>query len=225
MWRLQSRPQKSPVSWSDARVEPGIEVNHRTVLSVGRETAAVSSVLPLPGSIPSPAVSETGGEPPEDRLPGFGEIERRCWEEFLESSNLLLAILDRRLKSAHRITLVEFLVLDALARSANGSARMSDLSRAAVLRPSRLTEQIRRLESRGFVRRTPSARDGRGVVTTITRSGLAAVRPAARTYAREIRVHYFDAMTRQQMISLGDSCRWIADALENRVWITRPKRR
>jgi len=169
-------------------------------------------------------VSETGGEPPKDRLPGFGEIERRCWEQFLESSSLLLEILDRRLRSAHRITLVEFLILDALARSANGSARMSDLSRAAVLRPSRLTEQISRLESRELVRRTPSAQDGRGVVTTITHSGLALVRAAARTYTREIRIHYFDPMTRQQMISLGDSCRWIADALDSRVWIPRPKR-
>jgi DNA-binding MarR family transcriptional regulator len=192
---------------------------------MGPESAVVSSVLRLPGSIPSPAVTDSGGEPPSDRLPGIGDIERRCWEQFLESSSLLLEILDRRLRSAHNITLVEFLVLDALARSANGSARMSVLSRAAVLRPSRLTEQIGRLESRGLVRRTPSAKDGRGVVTTITHIGLALVRAAARTYTREIRIHYFDSMTRQQMISLGDSCRWIADALENRVWTSRPKRR
>lgn len=102
---------------------------------------------------------------------------------------------------------------------------MRDLSHAAVLRPSRLTEQVSRLESRGLVRRTPSAKDGRGVVTTITRDGLAVVRPAAKTYTREIRTHYFDSMTRQQMISLGDSCRWIGDALAGRAWLTRPKRR
>jgi DNA-binding MarR family transcriptional regulator len=113
--------------------------------------------------------------------------------------------------------------LDALARSANGSARMKDLSQAAVLRPSRVTEQISRLESQGLVRRTPSADDGRGVITTITREGLALVKPAARTYIREIRTHYFDPMTRQQMISLGDACRWIGDALTDRVWPTRPK--
>lgn len=202
-----------------------MEVCRHTALGVGCETAVVSSVLRSAGSIPSPAVSERRGEPPKGRLPGLSEVELRCWEEFLESSTRLLEILDRRLRSAHRITLVEFLVLDALARSANGSARMSELSRAAVLRPSRLTQQIGRLESRGLVRRSPSAGDGRGVVTTITNGGLALVRLAARTYTRGIRVHYFDPMNRQQMISLGDSCRWIVDALDNRVWIPRPKRR
>jgi DNA-binding MarR family transcriptional regulator len=170
-------------------------------------------------------VSDTDADPPAQHLPGFGDLERRCWEQFLESSTLLLERLDRSLRDAHGIFLVDFLVLDTLARSANGSARMRDLSHAAVLRPSRLTEQISRLESRGLVRRTPSARDGRGVVTTITREGLAVVRPAARMYIREIRRHYFDPMTRQQMISLGDSCRWIGDALGNRAWLTRPKRR
>jgi DNA-binding MarR family transcriptional regulator len=169
-------------------------------------------------------VTEKGAEPPEHHLPGFSELERRCWQQFLESSTLLLDMLDRRLKDAHDITLVDFLVLDALAKSPQGSARMRDLVHAAVLRPSRLTEQINRLELRRLVYRTPSARDGRGVVTTITRDGLAVIRPAARTYTREIRIRYFDPMTRQQMISLGDSCRWIGDALSNRAWLMRPKR-
>lgn len=195
------------------------------MVGVVRKRAAVSSVLRLPGSIPSPAVAEKDAEPPAHHLPGFGDLERRCWEQFLESSTLLLEMLDRRLKEAHDITLVDFLVLEALARSPRGSARMRDLSHVAVLRPSRLTEQISRLESRGLVNRTASARDGRGVVTTITRDGLAVVRPAVRTYAREIRIHYFDPMTRQQMISLGDSCRWIGDALGTRAWLPRPKRR
>jgi DNA-binding MarR family transcriptional regulator len=187
------------------------------------ETLAVSSVLRQPGSIPSPAVTETGDEPPTHHLPGLTDAERQCWEQFLESSTLLLERLDRTLRDVHNVALADFLVLDALARSANGSARMKDLSQAAVLRPSRVTEQISRLESQGLVRRTPSADDGRGVITTITREGLALVKPAARTYIREIRTHYFDPMTRQQMISLGDACRWIGDALTDRVWPTRPK--
>jgi DNA-binding MarR family transcriptional regulator len=170
-------------------------------------------------------VTETGDEPPTHHLPGIADAERRCWEQFLESSTLLLDRLDRSLRDVHNVALVDFLVLDALARSANGSARMKDLSQAAVLRPSRVTEQISRLETQGFVRRTPSTDDGRSVITTITSDGLALVKPAARTYTHEIRKHYFDPMTRQQMISLGDACRWIGDALTHRVWPTRSKPR
>lgn len=170
-------------------------------------------------------MNETGDGQPTHHLPGLADGHRRCWEEFLESSTLLLERLDRTLREAHNVALADFLVLDALARSANGSARMKDLARVAVLRPSRVTEQISRLESQGLVRRTPSVDDGRSVITTLTREGLATVRPVARTYIREIRKFYFDPMTRQQMISLGDACRWIGEGLSDRVWPTRPKPR
>jgi len=170
-------------------------------------------------------VDETGAEPPTDHLPGFDDIERRCWQQFLESSTLLVEMLDRSLRDAHDLSLFDFLVLDMLAKSPQASARMSDLAQALVLRPSRVTEQIRRLESRGFVRRTPSTNDGRGVITSITREGRGRVKPAARTYTREIRKHYFGQMTRQQMIALGESCRRIGDGLNDSEWPPRRKRR
>lgn len=170
-------------------------------------------------------MNETGDRRPTHHLPGLADAHLRCWERFLESSTLLLERLDRTLREAHNVALADFLVLDALARSANGSARMKDLARVAVLRPSRVTEQIGRLESQGLVRRIPSVDDGRSVITTLTRDGLATVRPVARTYTREIRKFYFDPLTRQQMISLGDACRRIGESLPDQMWSARPKSR
>jgi len=170
-------------------------------------------------------VTETGSEPPTQHLPGLDDMERKCWQQFLESSTILLETLDRSLRDTHDLTMFEFLVLDMLAKSPQGSARMGDLSQALVLRPSRLTEQIRRMELQGLVRRTPSTNDGRGVITSITREGRARVKPAARTYTQEIRKHYFDQMSRQQMISFGESCRRIGDALKDSEWPPKPKRR
>jgi len=163
-------------------------------------------------------VTESGGESPTHHLPGLDDMERRSWQQFLESSTLLLEMLDRTLRETHDLTMFDFLVLDILAKSPEGSARMGDLSQALVLRPSRVTEQIRRMESQGLVRRTPSTTDGRGVITSITREGRARVKPAVRTYTSEIRKHYFDQMSRQQMISFGDSCRRIGDALKHSEW-------
>jgi DNA-binding MarR family transcriptional regulator len=170
-------------------------------------------------------VNETAPEQPSHHLPGLDDVEQRCWQQFLESSTLLLETLSRSLKDAHDLTLFDFLVLDFLAKSTHGSARMSDLAQALVLRPSRVTQQIRRLESQGLVCRTPSTRDGRGVITSITRGGRARVKPAAKTYTRELQKHYFDQMSRQQMISLGESCRRIGDGLKDSEWPPRPKRR
>lgn len=170
-------------------------------------------------------MTDTGSEPPTHHLPGLDDVEQECWEQFLESSTLLLESLDRTLREMHDLTMFDFLVLDILARSPQGAARMGDLAQMLVLRPSRLTEQMRRLESQGLVRRAPSTDDGRGVITSITREGRARVGPAAKAYTRQIRLHYLDQMSRQQMISFGESCRRIADALKDSKWPPKPKRR
>lgn len=179
------------------------------------ETAVVSSPIRRSCSIPSPAVDDTRPEPPGDYLPGLSDLEQRCWQAFLESSALLLETLERRLVEAHQLKLFDFLALDLMAKSDSGSARMGDLAEALAVGPSRVTQQIRRLESAGLVRRSRSTKDKRGVVATITRQGRARLQPAARTYAMHIRRHYLDQMTRQQMIAMADSCRRINQPLNN----------
>lgn len=177
------------------------------------ELPAVSPALRRSGWIPSPAVDETGSDSPEHRLPGLDETEQRCWHEFLDASARVLETLNRILIDEHQLTLFDFMVLEMLARS-RGSARMGDLAQELVLLPSRVSQQIRRLESDGLVERHRSTNDGRGVIATITREGLARVRPAVKTYARAVRMLYIDQMSRRQIIVLGDSCRRISVSLK-----------
>jgi DNA-binding MarR family transcriptional regulator len=155
-------------------------------------------------------VDEDGSETPAHHLPGLDEIEQRCWQAFLESSMLLLSVVNRRLLVRHKLSLFDFLVLQALACSVDGSARMGDLAHMMVLAPSRLTELMRRLEAQGWVRRSRSRADGRGVIASITREGRARVRPAAHTYNASVRAFYLAQISRPQMIALGDSCRRIS---------------
>ncbi|WP_067975240.1 MarR family winged helix-turn-helix transcriptional regulator [Mycolicibacter icosiumassiliensis] len=159
-------------------------------------------------------MEDDGAETPAQHLPGLDEIEQQCWQAFLESSALLLSTVNRQLLARHSLSLFDFLVLQSLARSADGSARMGDLAHALVLSPSRLTELMRRLESQDLVRRSRSRTDGRGVLASITREGRAVVRPAARTYVQSVRAFYLDPISRPQMIALGDSCRRISVPLK-----------
>lgn len=159
-------------------------------------------------------MEDDGTETPAHHLPGLDEIEQQCWQAFLESSALLLSRVSRQLLARHNLSLFDFLVLQSLARSADGSARMGDLAHALVLAPSRLTELMRRLESHGLVRRSRSRTDGRGVLASITREGRAVVRPAARTYVQAVRSFYLAPISRPQMIALGDSCRRISVPLK-----------
>jgi len=173
--------------------------------------ASVASSDPLgPLWLSPPVATETETVPSPDQLPGLDEIERSCWQMFLESSTRLLETLNRRLMTAHRLTMFDFLVLDVLAKSRGGSARMGDLAQTLVVGPSRVTQQVQRLEADGLVRRSRSADDGRVVIASITRIGLMRAKPAAHTYGRQIRKHYLDQMSRNQMIAMGDCCRRIS---------------
>jgi DNA-binding MarR family transcriptional regulator len=174
------------------------------------ETSLASCAPPGHRWVPHFVATEIDTAPAADDLPGLDDVEQGCWQTFLDSSTRLLEALNHRLMTAHRLTMFDFLVLDLLARSRRGSARMGDLAQALVVGPSRVTQQVQRLEAEALVRRSRGANDGRVVIASITRNGLMRVKPAAHTYGREIRRHYLDQMSRNQMIAMGDSCRRIS---------------
>lgn len=142
-------------------------------------------------------------------LPGLDDGETRCWRAFVDSGTGLVARLNRSLTDAVNLSLVDVFLLDTLAKSEAGSARMTDLAQAFDLAPSRVTQQIDRLEAQGLATRVPSPTDRRVVLATVTDAALARLELAMSCYAREIRAYYLDPLSRQQMIALGDSCRRI----------------
>lgn len=146
---------------------------------------------------------------PPSHPPALDDTEQRSWQHFLDAAMRLYILLNRKLMDVHKLTLFDVLLLEMLAKSGSGSARMGDLAHALMLTPSRVSQQIRRLESQGLVQRSTSNRDRRGVVATITHDGLARIRPALVTYAQAVRTHYLDQLSRPQMAALGDGSRRI----------------
>jgi DNA-binding MarR family transcriptional regulator len=141
--------------------------------------------------------------------PALDDTERHSWQHFLDAAMRLYILLNRKLMDAHKLTLFDVLLLEMLAESDSRSARMGDLAHKLMLTPSRVSQQIRRLESQGLVQRSTSNRDRRGVVATITQDGLARFRPALVTYAQAVRRHYLNQLSRPQMAALGDGSRRI----------------
>lgn len=161
---------------------------------------------PVPVRIDAQAFPEA----PTCYLPGVDDAGKRCWHQFISSSATLFPVLNDRLVEAIQLALIDILLLDLIAKSPGGSAPMSVLGKAYALQPSRLTQQITRLESEGLVRRGPGQGDRRRVVVTITLHGRVRLGPALTFYAKAIRRHYLDPMSRQQAIALGDACRRIS---------------
>jgi hypothetical protein len=105
---------------------------------------------------------ESDPEPLTWHMPEADGAEIRCWQQFFASSTRLLATLNSSLTEAHGLSLFEVLLLDSLAKSHVGSARMRDLADTFVMAPSRVTQQIRRLQSQGLVSRSADPGDRRG---------------------------------------------------------------
>jgi DNA-binding MarR family transcriptional regulator len=147
-------------------------------------------------------------------MPGLDIAEQKSWQNYLDSATRIYATLNRGLVEKHHLTLNDVRLLDILDKSANSSARMGDLAEGLVSLPSRVTRQMRRLESQGLVRRFASPDDGRGVLASITEDGRAALGQAMVTYGQGIRTHFLRQLTRPQMTALGENCRRISAALK-----------
>lgn len=123
-------------------------------------------------------------------------------------------MLNRGLVESHKLTLVDVRLLDLLSKSPGGAARMGDLADGLMSLPSRVTRQIRRLETQGLVRREASPDDGRGVVATITEEGRMAVTQAMVTYGVCVKAHFLGQLSRPQVAALGENCRRINAGLK-----------
>lgn len=174
---------------------------------------AISAAVLQRNSVPSPAVEQMGAGAPALWLPGLDDLEQRSWQQFAESSTRLVVALNQTLTEQHGLGLFELRLLEVLAKSDSGSARMSELAGALMLLRSRVTWLTGRLEAQGLLRRARFAGDGRGVRAEITPAGRNRAAEARKTYAQLIRVLYVNRMSRQQMLALGASCQQINESM------------
>ena len=82
--------------------------------------------------------------------------------------------------------------------------RMSELAAFAEGSLSRLSQVVSRLESRGWVQRTPDPSDGRYTLAVLTEDGWDKVVATAPGHVEEVRRLVFDPLTRSQHRQLRD---------------------
>jgi DNA-binding MarR family transcriptional regulator len=108
------------------------------------------------------------------------EVRAQGWRRFVALHGLIETALERALEAGHKLSVVEYTVLDALGRQDGWHMRMQQLSRAAALSGSATTRLVTRLEDRGLLTRVLCADDRRGIYTELTPAGrqlLAEARP------------------------------------------------
>lgn len=99
------------------------------------------------------------------------EIRARGWRTLAALHGLIEMELERSLQREHKLSVVEFTVLDALSRQDGWHMRMRQLARAAALSSSATTRLVTRLEDRQLLTRILCDDDRRGIYTELTPFG------------------------------------------------------
>lgn len=137
--------------------------------------------------------------------------EMRAWRTFIDGSDRLMEVLNRSLQAKHGLTMDDYRILVLLSEAPGRALRMSDLALGIVASRSKLTHQIRRLESAGLVEREECSSDKRGVLALLTPTGLTRLEQAAPDHVADVRKFMIDAMTVRQLRMLGDAFEKVRD--------------
>ena len=117
---------------------------------------------------------------------------------------LLEARLAQELIDGTGLSMADYSVLSNLVEAENRRWRVTDLSDHMQWSQSRLSHQVRRMESRDLVRREPAADDGRGSFVVITKAGVRAIAAAAPKHFEGVRAHLVDLLTSEQLAMLAE---------------------
>lgn len=159
------------------------------------------------------AASSAVGAAPAPTAGWLDEDQQRLWRAWVTASTLLADTLSRELQEHHGMSLADYEVMVHLSERPDHRLRMSELAERTLVSRSRLTHQIDRMESAGWVERVPCSEDRRGSWCVLTDAGFAALVNAAPTHVDGVRAHLVDLLGPKQFAALGQACGVVADHL------------
>jgi DNA-binding MarR family transcriptional regulator len=148
----------------------------------------------------------------EDRPRWLTDEEQQAWRATVHLSTLLLRQLDRDL-AEHGLNGHDYEILVELSEAPDHRLRMTDLADATSQSRSRLSHQISRMEKRGLVRRDECEGDKRGTFAVLTAVGVAAIERAAPHHVDNVRLHFIDRLTSEQLEEVRSAFQPIVDYL------------
>jgi DNA-binding MarR family transcriptional regulator len=132
------------------------------------------------------------------------EVQLRAYFALMDVAGLLRHKVEQQLRAAAGLTYVQFKVLARLGLdSPTGSLRMTELADEVVYSRSGLTYQAGQMEKAGWVERSPSPDDDRGVSVTITDAGRARLAQALPGHVEVLRELLFATLTEDDVSVLA----------------------
>lgn len=128
--------------------------------------------------------------------------EREAWLGLARLLVRLPAALDAQLRRDAGLSHFDYQVLAALSEQADHTLRMSVLASFADGSLSRLSQVVARLESAGWVARSPDPTDGRSTLARLTDAGWDKVVETAPSHVEEVRRLVLDPLSAAQVRQL-----------------------
>ncbi|WP_116046521.1 MarR family winged helix-turn-helix transcriptional regulator [Amycolatopsis palatopharyngis] len=132
------------------------------------------------------------------------EIRAHGWRTLAALHGLIETTLEQALRG-HKLSVVEFTVLDALSRQDGWHMRMQQLARAAALSGSATSRLVNRLEDRDLLTRVLCKDDRRGIYTELTERGWALLREARPTHDVALEGALAEAKRIPELASLAET--------------------
>lgn len=133
----------------------------------------------------------------------LNDREMAAWRAYIVGSALLEHRLNRDLQNTHNLSIADYEILVRLSERPDQRMRMSELANDVAHSKSRISHQIRRLESAGLVRRDECPDDGRGVLAVLTEEGAAKLREAAPSHVASVRENLVDILDEKEQEVMG----------------------
>ncbi|MCW2925078.1 MAG: transcriptional regulator, MarR family [Thermoleophilia bacterium] len=140
---------------------------------------------------------------PTEQLLGGAVLE--AWQRLLRANCVFLRELDAEMRARHGMTVSDYDVLVQLRDAADGSLKMSELSRRTLLTRSGMTRLVQGLEQDGYVERRACDSDARVSYAVLTEAGhehLAAARATHHAGIRRVFADHFTEDEAQQLTEL-----------------------
>jgi DNA-binding MarR family transcriptional regulator len=140
------------------------------------------------------------GDPPVKWLTA-AEVE--SWLSVARLMTWLPWSIDQQLRRDSDLAMVEYQVLAMLSETPERTMRMSSLAEVTNASLSRLSHLVKRLETRGLVRREPDPTDGRFTNAILTDKGFQTLAEAAPGHVAHVRSLVIDVLSPEQLRRLG----------------------
>jgi DNA-binding MarR family transcriptional regulator len=162
-------------------------------------------------------MTTTGQSPQadEDTEPWLTSSELASWLSVVRLIIRLPWAIDGQLQRDADLSMIEYMTMAMLAEAPERTVRMSELAEQASASLSRLSHLVKRLESRGYVRREPDPVDGRFTNAILLPAGLDKMESAAPGHVAYVRQLVVDNLSAERLRRLGQDAERILQRIDS----------